>query len=136
VAEGTYYARRSARDPAWRERQLLEAREREARRREADPKDLRRRRREATARCRARQAAAGLTFARLLERAAIWHDQAGPKVLAAVLRDEVRRGRIVYHPTTRCFQLNGHIPLDVVEALRGLAAPEVDEAGARAARSP
>jgi len=33
----TYYAERSARDPAWREQQVREAKEREAAARELDP---------------------------------------------------------------------------------------------------
>jgi hypothetical protein len=41
-------------------------------------------------------------------------------VLRRVLRDELRRGRIVYHATSRRFELNGHLPADVKEALRKL----------------
>jgi hypothetical protein len=50
VAGATYYRRRSARDPAWRARQLREAAEREARRREGDPDAFRESRRATTRR--------------------------------------------------------------------------------------
>jgi hypothetical protein len=50
----SYYARRSARDPEWRERQLREARERERRRREEDPQSFLSAHRKASRRYRAR----------------------------------------------------------------------------------
>jgi hypothetical protein len=37
-----------------------------------------------------------------------------------VLRDELRRGRLVYHSTSRRFELNGHLPAEVREALLDL----------------
>jgi hypothetical protein len=61
VAE-SYYAARSRRDPEWRREQLAGAREREQARRERDPEAFKAARREATRRCRERQAAGGLTF--------------------------------------------------------------------------
>ena len=39
-----------------------------------------------------------------------------------VLRDELRRGRIEYHTSSRRYVLNGGIPEDVKEALRKLRA--------------
>jgi hypothetical protein len=120
----TYYADRSARDPAWRREQIEEAREREQARRAADPDGFRARRREATRRTRTRQAEAGLTFHELLERSRE-HGvvAAGPgdrAVLAWVLRDELRRGRIDYHGSSRRYVLNGGLPEDVKAAMRDL----------------
>jgi hypothetical protein len=101
--EGSYYSRRSARDPAWRDAQIEGAKERERLRREADPDALRVARRLATRRCRAKQSAEGLTFAQLARRSPV-PDRA---VLALVLRDEVASGRIEYHSTSRRYRLNG-----------------------------
>ena len=111
----TYYGERSARDPAWREQQLREAKEREARHRELDLEGVRAARREATARMRARQRARGRTFHQLLEATG-----GSPELLAWVLRDELRRGRIEYHSTSRRYVLNGGIPEEVKAALREL----------------
>jgi hypothetical protein len=41
-------------------------------------------------------------------------------VLASVLRDEQRRGRIEYQSTSRRYVLNGGLPEDVKAALREL----------------
>lgn len=69
--------------------------------------------------------ARGLTFDELLARS---RQAAGakqgsigdPAVLAYVLRDEVRRGRVEYHSTSRRYVLNGGLPEDVKQALRKL----------------
>lgn len=122
----SYYARRSAGDPAWREQQLAGAREREAARRAADAEAFRPRHRANARRCRERQMASGLTFAQLLVRS----PSANAERLRRVLREEVARGTIDYHPTTCRYQLNGRLPADVIEALRDLALPDVDAAAA------
>lgn len=54
VAAGSYYSRRSARDPDWRDAQIAAALERERRRREEDPDGLRAAAREKSARYRER----------------------------------------------------------------------------------
>jgi hypothetical protein len=116
----SYYARRAARDPAWREAQLAAAAEREARRRERDPEGLRAARREATARCRERQAAHGLTLAQL-ERACLLDTYPRPReTLARVLRELVASGVVDYHSTSRRYQLNGGLDAETVAALRQL----------------
>jgi hypothetical protein len=119
VAE-TYYARRSARDPEWREQQLREAKEREAGRREEDPERLKAANREATRRCRERQAASGRTLHEL--KARIGRRTGSPaEAIATILADEVRRGRVTYHSTTRRFELRRDaFPPDVIAALRDL----------------
>jgi hypothetical protein len=114
VAE-TYYARRAARDPAWRVRQLVEAAERERRRRKHDPDGFRAARRAATQRCREQQVAHGRTFTELLRSTG-----ADPAVLATVLRQEVERGIVEYHSTSRRYVLNGALPPSVKRALRDL----------------
>jgi hypothetical protein len=91
----TYYARRSARDPDWRQAQLAAAADREARRRAADPDRVRELDRRAARRSRRRQAVNGLTFHELLERS----PTGDRTMLASVLRDELRLGRISW-PTT------------------------------------
>lgn len=55
VAAASYYARRSARDPEWREAQLAEVKERERRRREQDPETFLAARREIARRYRERR---------------------------------------------------------------------------------
>jgi hypothetical protein len=101
VAE-TYYSVRSARDPAWHRQQLLEAAERERRRRELDPEGVRESRRLATRRCRAKQQSEGLTFFEL------WQRVGGDReILARILSQEVRRGRIDYLSSSRRYHLNG-----------------------------
>ena len=112
----SYYARRSARDPGWREREIARVREAERRRREADPDGFRACRCEANRRYRERVAATGLTFQQLLEHSLV-RDVA---TLQAVLRDELRRGRVTYNTTTRRYSLNGGLPEDVKLALRDL----------------
>jgi hypothetical protein len=111
----SYYSRRSAVDPDWREQQLREAKEREARRRELDPETVRRQRREASARSRAKQASQGRTFHELLEAT-----EGDPEVLRKVLRQEVELGRVELHSRSRRYIVNGGIPEDVKEALRDL----------------
>ena len=99
----TYYAGRSARDPDWRAAQIARARERERRRRAEDP---------ATGGPREPEAASGLTFDEL------WLRVGGDRgSLWAVLRNEVRRGRIDYHPTTRRYVLNGGLDPALRQAL-------------------
>ena len=112
----SYYGERSARDPAWHAQQLWEAAVREARRREQDPVVFR----EATARCRERQRATGLTFAQLAQRAAVEHDRASEAILRRVLTQEVRGGRVDYHSTSRRYRLNGGLDRETVAALRQL----------------
>ena len=112
----SYYAARSRRDPAWRKRQLREAVERERRRRELDPEKARAIRREGSRRCRARQAERGLTFHQLLARS----PRRNAATLRHILREEVALGRIVYRSTSRRFELNGHLPAEVKEALADL----------------
>jgi hypothetical protein len=114
VAE-SYYAARTRRDPAWREQQLLEAAEREARRRGRDPEAFKLAGREKSRRCRARHAAHGLTFDEL------WRRVGGDRrTLVTILGDEECRGRVDYHSTSRRYRLNGGLPADVVVALRAL----------------
>jgi hypothetical protein len=114
----SYYAERSARDPAWREAQLREAVERERRRREADPDGFRERRRQVSRRHRAWQAQHGLLFSELLRSTG-----AEPDVLAFVLRDEVRRGHLDYRSTSRRYVLNGGLEPAVRRALLWLTDP-------------
>jgi hypothetical protein len=121
----SYYAARSARDPGWREREAARVREAERRRREADPEGFRAARREANRRCRARQAARGLTFQQLLDRsrAAAGATPQGigdEAVLAYVLRDELRRGTIDYHSSSRRYVLNGKLDAETLAAFRDL----------------
>ena len=54
---------------------------------------------------RARQWARGRSFHELLEAT-----DGDPELLAYVLRDELRRGRIEYHSTSPLYVLNGGIP--------------------------
>jgi len=72
-------------------------------------------RREGSRRCRARQAERGFTFAELLARS-----PGNAATLRQVLREEVALGRIVYRSTSRRFELNGHLPAEVREALLDL----------------
>ena len=109
----SYYAERSARDPAWREEQLAGAAERERRRRESDPEGILAARRAISARRRERQRAHGLTFAELLARSPV----SDPAVLRLVLNDEVRRGTVEYHSTTRRYTLNGALDAETRAAL-------------------
>jgi hypothetical protein len=95
--------------------------ERERRRRERDPEGVRAARREASARCRARQAATGRTFHELLERVG-----GEREVLVAILRSEIALGRVVYLGGSRRYRLNGQLPEDVREALRQLALEDDD----------
>jgi hypothetical protein len=118
VAE-SYYAARSRRDPEWRLQAIAGAVERERTRRENDPEGHRARRREATARTRARQVEHGFTFhelwLRIGERSGAGRDQ-----LALVLRQEVEAGRVDYCGSSRRYRLNGGLPEDVKAALREL----------------
>ena len=99
----TYYAGPSARDPDRREAQIARAREREHRRSAEDP---------ATGRTPEGEAASGLTFNEL------WLRVGGDRgSLWAVLRSEVRRGWIDYHPTTRRYVLNGGLDPALRQAL-------------------
>ena len=99
----TYYAGRSARDPDWREAHIARARERERQRRAEDP---------ATGRTREPDAASRLTFNEL------WLRVGGDRgLLWAVLRNEVRRGRIDDHTTTKRYVLNGGLEPVVRKAL-------------------
>jgi hypothetical protein len=117
----TYYARRSARDPAWHERQLREAAERERRRRERDREAFRERHREATARCRERQREHGLTLAQLRQRCLLDSYPEAEQTLRRVLAEEVRLGRIEYRSTSRRYLLNGDLDPETAAALRALA---------------
>ena len=99
----TYYAARSARDSDWREAQIARAMERERQRRAEYP---------ATGGTREPEAASGLTFNEL------WLRVGGDRgSLWAVLRNEVRRGRIDYHSTTKRYVLNGGLDPAVRKAL-------------------
>jgi hypothetical protein len=120
-----YYADRAARDPDWRRAQVAAAVERKRRARERDPEALRAAERAACHRYREKQREVGLTFRQLLDRS---RETAGrtsqsigdPEVLAWVLRDELRRGRIEYHAATRRYALNGGLLEDVKAALLSL----------------
>jgi hypothetical protein len=117
----SYYSRRSARDPGWREAQVVAASERRRRRRQADPEACRLAHREAMRRYREKRRH-GLTFDELLGRC---RQAAGttasaigdPDVLRLVLADEVRRGRVDL--AAGRYRLNG-LPYDVKAALRDL----------------
>ena len=99
----TYYAGRSARDLDRREAQIARAREREHLRSAEDP---------ATGRTPGAEAASGLTFNEL------WLRVGGDRgSLWAVLRNEVRRGQIDYHPTTKRYVLNGGLDPALRQAL-------------------
>lgn len=111
----SYDARRSARDPAWREAAIAAAAERKRRRRERDPEAFRLAHVEEQRRCWQAQAASGLTLAQLHRR--IGGDR---ETLAHILRDEQRRGRIEYLGLSRRCRVNGKLPEDVKEALRHL----------------
>lgn len=99
----TRYAGRSAADPDWQEAQIARAMERERQRRAQD---------RATGRPREPEAASGLTFDEL------WLRVGGDRgSLWAVLRNEVRRGRIDYHSTTRRYVLSGGVDPALRQAL-------------------
>ena len=99
----TYYAGRSARDLDRREAQIARAREREHQRSAEDP---------ATGRTPEAEAACGLTFNEL------WLRVGGDRgSLWAVLRNEIRLGRIDYHSTTKRYVLNGGLDPAVRKAL-------------------
>jgi hypothetical protein len=57
----------------------------------------------------------GLTFHELLLRS-----PCGPERLEIIPRDEIRRGRVEYHSTSRRYVLNGGLPEDVKLALQDL----------------
>jgi hypothetical protein len=114
VAE-SYYTARSRRDPAWRQAAIRAAAERYRRAKEADPERVREWSREYRERLRRRS----LTITQLAERATVDHGNAGPDVLRAVLRDEIRRGRVEL-VQGRYYRLNGALPDDVKTALREL----------------
>ena len=118
VAE-SYYAARAARDPEWRLRAIAAAVQGERARRERDPEGRRARRREATARCRARQAAAGFTFHELWLRVGP-RTGAGRDHFATMLAQEVAAGGVDYLASSRRYRLNGGLPDDVKAALRDL----------------
>jgi CRP-like cAMP-binding protein len=101
----SYYARRSARDPAWHEQQLREAAEREQRRRELDPEGFRAQRRDVDRRYRERVVQHGLTFAELHRR--VGGDR---ETLQTVLNSQRARGTIDYSSTMRRYSLNGIDP--------------------------
>jgi hypothetical protein len=94
--------------------------EREARRRELDPEGLREARREATRRTRARQVRTGLTFHEIRERCLLDGYPKAERTLRRILAEEIERGTIDFHSTSRRFALNGAIPADVRDALRSL----------------
>ncbi|HEX5974492.1 MAG TPA: hypothetical protein VFY57_04955 [Rubrobacteraceae bacterium] len=99
----TYYAGRSARDPDWREAPIARSMEGERQRRAEDT---------ATGGTREPEAASGLTFSEL------WLRVGGDRgSLWAVLRNEVRRGSIDYHSTTKRYVLNGGLDPAVRKAL-------------------
>ena len=112
----SYYAERAARDPEWRRQAIAGALERERARRERDPEAFRARRREATARTRARQVAHGLTFTELLRRSPV----ADRVSLTTVMNDLVRSGLVDFHSSSQRYELNGGLPADVRLALRDL----------------
>ena len=99
----TYYAGRSAGDPDWREAPIARSMEGERQRRAEDT---------ATGGTREPEAASGLTFSEL------WLRVGGDRgSLWAVLRNEVRRGSIDYHSTTKRYVLNGGLDPAVRKAL-------------------
>jgi hypothetical protein len=99
----TYYAGRSARSPDWREAQIGNAMKRGHQWRAEDA---------ATGGTREPEAASGLTFEEL------WLRVGGDRgSLWAVLRKEVRLGRIDYHSPTRRYVLNGGLDPAVRKAL-------------------
>ena len=119
----SYYAARSRRDPEWREEAIAGALERERARREADPEAFRARRREASARSRARQVEHGFTFTELLRGQRGRRNRSpvdDPVTLRLVLADEVRQGRVDYCGSSRRYVLNGALPEDVKAALSEL----------------
>jgi hypothetical protein len=67
-------------------------------------------------RCREKQAAHGRTFAELLQRVG-----GDPARLRLILDQEVERGVVDYHSTSRRYSMNGHLPDDTKIALRDLA---------------
>ena len=111
----SYYAARSRRDPAWRETAIRASAERYRRAKEADPEHVREWSRDHRERLRRRS----LTITQLEERATVDHGGAGPDVLRAVLRDEIKRGRVDL-VQGRYYRLNGGLPDDVKAALREL----------------
>jgi hypothetical protein len=46
------------------------------------------------------------------------------ETLRTILNDEVRRGRIAYHSTSRRYELNGAVEPELLAALRSLVALE------------
>jgi len=83
-------------------------------------------RRRATARCRARQVETGLTLAQLADRCLLDGYPKAEETLRRVLADEVARGTVDYHSTSRRFVLNGGLDLETREALLQLDLPDVD----------
>lgn len=109
----SYYARPSARNPAWREAQIARAAERKRRRRQVDPDACRLAHRNTMRRYRERLRAYGRSFGELHE--AIGGD---PDLLRLVLTDELRLGRV--HLAAGRYALNGRLDPDVRLALRDL----------------
>ena len=89
--------------PDWRQAQIAKATEPEGQRRAEDP---------TMGRTREPEAASGLTFDEL------WLRVGGDRgSLWAVLRNEIRLGRIDYHSTTKRYVLNGGLDPAVRKAL-------------------
>jgi uncharacterized protein YeaO (DUF488 family) len=85
VAEGSYYSRRSARDPAWREQARAASAERCRRALERDPEHVR----DFSRRYRARLREQALTFTQLREAAQVAHSDADEATLARVLPESL-----------------------------------------------
>jgi hypothetical protein len=111
----SYYSRRSAQDPAWRDRQIAAARERKRRARAADPDAARRANTDYLRRHRAKVRAHGVTFRELLKRS----PRDDRETLALVLAQEVASGRVDLK-LGRLYVLNGTLPEDVKCALLDL----------------
>jgi hypothetical protein len=125
----SYYARRSARDPAWHAQQLREAAAREQRRREADPEGFRRARRQIDADYRRRIATHGLTFAELHRRVG------GDRLtLLTVLNSERARGTIDYSSTMRRYSLCDRYEKPADRGGAGAASAEVFQTRGRRPR--
>jgi glycine/D-amino acid oxidase-like deaminating enzyme len=116
VAEASYYARRAARDPAWRQTQVAAAAKRYRRQLEHDPEQVA----AWSRRYREQLRDHALTISQLRERAHVEHEHADRQTLRRILREEVEAGRVEL-VQGRYYRLNGSLPDDVVAALRQIA---------------
>jgi len=149
AADGASYYARASLDPDWLDRRNATARRWYGKLRETDPERFRKLREEKTQRDRERRAklteeeraavraadaerkrrerarakdllAHSLSFEELRDRCLIDGYPDAEETLRRVLRDEIRRGSVDYHSTSRRYSLNGGLPEEVKRALLAL----------------